>query len=313
MIYQPLNYDKINNIEGHNRVSTMKNRNNRSFCFWERALFQRAASVLEFDFPEEWQGTTKDFIIYVLFKMGYGVVAEDIEHGIFFQPCTLKGYNFYYQPSSVLVSNPEFKDTKEYEIGKECELIKLTPDYIGIWDIIDYYAEKLSLLDNSINISLVTSKFPWVFGAKNKSAANALKKMIDLVNNGNPAIVFDSRISDDAQTKSEPFQYVDLNNGREYIVPKQLQDFQTILNSFDTEIGIPTIPYQKKERMVTDEANSKQIEAIARVTTWLECLTNSINEVNDMFGTNISVKLRYEDMIKEEDSNGFSEDNNSRI
>lgn len=314
MIYQPLNYDKINNINGHVRVSTVKNRNNLSFAFWERALFQRAASVLEFDFPEEWQGNIKDFIIYVLFKCGYGVVAEDSTHGIFFQPCTLNGYNFYYQPTKAIVTNPEMPKSKEYLIHKECELIKLTPDYMGIWDIIDYYAEKLSLLDNAINISLVTSKYPWILGAKNKSSAQAIKKIFDLANNGNPLVVYDQRIQDDPQSKDTPFQFLDLNNGKErYLTPLQLQDFQTILNNFDTEIGIPTIPYQKKERMVTDEANSKQIEAIARVTTWLECLNNSIEEVNEMFGTNISVKLRYEDMIKEDNSNGISKDNDPRI
>lgn len=306
MIYQPLNYNQINNIEGHNRVSSVKNRNNKSFAFWERALFQRAQSVLDFTFPEEWQGTTKDFIIYVLFKLGYGVVAKDNKYGTFFQPCTLKGYNFYYQPSSVIVTNPLLVESKEYEIGKNCELIKLTPDYMGIWDIIDYYAEKLSLLDNAINMSLVTNKYPWIVGAKNKSAAAGLKKIIDLANNGNPLIVFDQRITDDATSKSEPFQFLDLKT--EYMTTAQLQDFQTILNNFDTEIGIPTIPYQKKERMVTDEANSKQLESIARVTVWLECLKTSFDEVNEMFDLGLDVKLRYEEQL-----DGISEDNNDRV
>ena len=30
----------------------------------------------------------------------------------------------------------------------------------------------------------------------------------------------------------------------------KLRDIQTVLNSFDNEIGIPTVPYEKKERMV---------------------------------------------------------------
>ena len=60
-------------------------------------------------------------------------------------------------------------------------------------------------------------------------------------------------------------------------------------NNFNTEIGIPTVPYEKKERMVTSEAESKQIESLARATIWIDTLNNSFIKVNEMFGTNISV------------------------
>lgn len=307
MTYIPLNYEKLNNVVGHYRPSTEKARNNRSFGFWERALFQRANSILEFDFPEDWHGNIKDFIIYVLFKNGYGVVSKDAKFGTYFQPCTLNGYDFYYQPTEAIISNPLLN--KKLEIGKDCQLIKLTPDYMGIWDIIDYYAEKLSLLDNAINISLINNKYSWIVGAKNKSAGQALKKIFDLQNQGEPLIVYNQRISDDMQTKSEPFQFLDFNNSKErYLTPLQLQDFQTILNSFDCEIGIPTVPYQKKERMITDEANSKQIESIARCTVWLESLQNSIELVNDMYDLNISVKLRFDNAL-EVTNNELSENN----
>lgn len=296
-MYTPLNYSQINVACSTNFPSSIKSRDNRSFAFWERALFQRAISIFEFNFPEEWQGNTKDFIIYCLFRYGYGCVAREEQFGTYFQPCTLSGYNFYYQPSEAIVTNPLMVESKIYEIGTDCEILKLTPDYMGIWDIIDYYAEKLSLLDNAINMSLVNSKYPYIFGAKNKAAAQSIKKMLDYVNKGEPAIVYDQRIQDDANSKDEPFQFLDLKVKEHYLTDIQLQDFQTILNNFDTEIGIPTVPYQKKERMVTSEAESKQIESIARCTIWKETLDNSMKQVNNMFDLNLSVKLRFiEDM-----------------
>ena len=42
------------------------------------------------------------------------------------------------------------------EIGKECEIIKLTPDYMGIWDVITYYAEKLACMDDVLG-AIVTN------------------------------------------------------------------------------------------------------------------------------------------------------------
>ena len=75
-----------------------------------------------------------------------------------------------------------------------------------------------------------------------------------------------------------------------YITADLLRDWQTLLNAFDTEVGIPTLPYQKKERMVEDEANSRVIDSITRSTVWLNTLSESIKDINAMFGTNISAK-----------------------
>lgn len=312
MAYIPKNYEKLNMFASHYFPSTIKSRNNRSFAYWERALFQRAQSVIDFDFPDEWSGEIKDFIVYCLFRFGYGCVSENEQFGKFFQPCTLSGYNFYYQPTKAIISNP-LLDTGHSEliIGETCELVKLTPDYMGIWDIIDYYAEKLSNLDNAINMGLINNKYPYIFGARNKSGANAIKKIMDNVNKGEPTIVYDARITDDANTEQEPWQFLDLNVKDHYLTDAQLRDFQTLLNNFNTEIGIPTVPYEKKERMVTSEAESKQVESLARATIWIDTLNSSFEKVNDMFDLNLSASLRFDDMylVNGGVENEFSEDN----
>ena len=67
--YAPLNYDQINAIEGTYSPSMVKSMNNKVFRLWERALFQRAASVIDFNgLPEEWSGGVKNFFIYCLYK-----------------------------------------------------------------------------------------------------------------------------------------------------------------------------------------------------------------------------------------------------
>lgn len=298
-MYKPRFWKEINLKDVFKFPNTIKQRNNIAYDYWERALFQRAISVLEFDFDKVFKGEEIDFILYSLFKRGYGVVAYDDEYGILYQPCTLKGYNLYYQPTSVLISNPLL--SKEFEIHENCELLKLTPDYIGIWDIISYYAGKLAELDNAINISLVNSKYSFVLSGKTKNAVSTLKKIMDKINQGEPSVYIDSRVLDDVKSEDSPFNYLDLNVKERYILDMLLKDFQTILNNFDNEIGIPTIPYEKKERLVEAEAKSKNIESVARCTTWVESLTNSFELINEMFDTNMSVRLRYlEDINIEE-------------
>lgn len=306
-MYTPLNYDAINVINGTYEPSEVKYANNATFAFWQRSLFQRAASTIIFNLPEEWQGEVRDFFLYCLYRYGYVVVFDNVAVGTIFQPCTLRGYNIYYQPTNAIVTNPGLPTVGDLTIGLDCELIKLTPDYKGIWDIINYYAEKLSTLDNAINMSLINSKFAFMLGAKNKNAAQAIKKMLDKVNAGQPAVVYDSDalMPNDPDDKEEPYQLItmvkDLKSN--YITTEQLMDFQTLLNNFDAEVGIPTVPYQKKERMVTAEAESRTIDSTSRSVIWKECLDSSLMKVNKMFNLNISAELRYAESNEEVEDN----------
>ena len=67
MRYTPLNYDQLNAIEGTYFPSMVKSYNNKTFAYWERSLFQRAASVIESELPAEWIGDVRDFFYYCIF------------------------------------------------------------------------------------------------------------------------------------------------------------------------------------------------------------------------------------------------------
>ena len=314
-MYIPLQYDKINLIEGTYQPSPIKNRNNASFDFWVRSLFHRAGSTLIFGVPDYWQGRILEFWYYVLFKYGYLSVQDltDLDEdgekiGMCFNPVGLTGYNFYYQYTKALLSNPVLKDTKELVIGKDCELVTLTPDLMGIWDVLEFYADKLSNLDNAINMSIINNKFAWILGGKTKAATQTLKKLVDKINSGQPAVFYDARIMNDPKDKDTPFQFMQRENLKQsYLTTDQLQDLHTILNDFDAEIGIPTVPYQKKERETAFESQAKQYDGRARSLVWYRCLDSSIKIVNKLYpDLNLSVKLRWgeEYELSENDPSG---------
>lgn len=309
MNYVPLNYEQVNGLTMSYLPSSVKTYNNVHFAYWERALFQRVISTLEFTLPDTWK-RAQDFILYSLFKLGYMCVTDIDKYGLICQPCQVWGFDLYYQPTNARISNPYLQTNNEFIVGETCELLKLTPDFRGVWDIISYYAERLSLIDSAINMSLINSKFPWLLTAKNRSTAQALKKAYDKAQRGEPLIIFDRRVTSDDNGDSA-FEFVDLMMGKErYIVTEQLEDLANIIRSFDTEIGIPTIPYEKKERLVTDEATSKQNEAIARITTWVETFNNSAEIVNEKYGTDISCTIRFENTegVEENESSNNSID-----
>lgn len=298
MGYLPLNYEQINMIAGLIRPSCVKSYNNKTFNFWERALFQRALSVIDFTLPENWTGSIKDLFEFCMFAQGRVAVFESDDYGITFQPCALTGFDWYYRPTNAIVTNPALKsESLDMKIGSEgdCEILKLTPDFYPVWDVLEYYAEKLSTLDNAINMSLINNKYAFMLAAKNKGAAEALKKMLDKVNKGEPAVIVDQRVQDDPNSKTQPWQILDRGNLKEsYMTTDQLADFRTILHNFDTEIGIPTLPIEKKERMIDAEANSLSTDATSRSRVWVETFNSSAIAVNKHFGLNISARLNYE-------------------
>lgn len=287
MFYAPLNYQELNNLAGHYAPSMVKAYNNATYAYWERSLFQRCVSRLETTLPENWEGSRRDFLLFCLLKLGYVFVSYKDSLGYWFQPGTLYGIDFYYQPTEFILANPRANElglASRYELHKDGELLKFMPDYRGIFDTISYYAEKLSTLDNAINMSIINSKFAFMIAAKNKACAEAIKKMLDRINKGEPAVIFDKYLTNEKADDSEPWQFLQIQKLKEnYITDQQLIDFQTILNAFDAEIGINTVPYQKAERFVSAEATSRMVDSQARIITAVECLKSSIKDIKKLY------------------------------
>ena len=290
MFYVPLNTQSLNAIAGHYSPSMVKAYNNATYAYWERSLFQRAVSRLKTILPENWEGSRRDFLLYCLLKLGYVFVSYDNKVGHWFNPGSLYGIDFYYQPTEFILANPKAaaflgkKKDYRFKLHQEGELLKFMPDFMGIFDIISYYAEKLSALDNAINMSIINSKFAFILGAKNKATTEALKKILDKINKGEPSVFIDKVLINDPTTNEAPWQHIELQKLKDnYITDKQLIDFQTILNAFDAEIGINTVPYQKAERFVSAEANSRQNDSQARIVTAIECLKSSIKDIKKLY------------------------------
>lgn len=305
MFYVPLNYQTLNSLAGRYSPSMVKAYNNATYAYWERSLFQRAVSRIRTTLPEEWEGTRRDFLLYCLLKIGYVFVSRNDTLGYWFNPGSLYGIDFYYQPTEFVLANPNankvgLKNTR-FKLHEDGELLKFMPDYMGIFDTISYYAEKLSALDCAINTSIINTKFSFILAGKNKAAVEALKKIFDKINKGEPAVFTDKALMSDPQTQETPFQMLDIQKAKDnYITDKQLIDLQTIINAFDAEIGINTVPYQKAERFVSAEANSRQDDSQARIITAIECLKSSINDIKKLY-PDITLDFNLREEVQEDE------------
>lgn len=289
MEYTPRGYEFINNYNGLYRPTNIHVHDNATFRYFERALYQRVLSRFKFEIPKEWD---EEYFKYVLFNIGYICILDDDKYGVIPQFSTLEGYGIYYQPIRASVNTTLVRKDR-MEIGKDCEIIKINPDYLGITDIIDIYAEKLALLDQGISMSIINNKLGYMVGVKNKAAGETFKKMFDQINEGNPAVVFDKYlVSPNNSPDKDPFYFVDRNLAGNYITDKQLQDNRTIMAQFDTEIGLNNTNFEKKERLVVDEVNANNEEVLARATVWLETMKETMAKANSLFNINMNVEFR---------------------
>ena len=271
----------------------------KEYQYWFRSLLQKVDSSLIFSgIPEGW---SDDFFHLCLWVFGFVAVFKsdrsDLEKfgedGILFQPCTISGFDFYYQPEKCLVSNPKY--TKEFKIGKDAELLKLTPDFLGILDIIDYYATKLAEISKGIDMGLINTKMPVILTASNDAQAETLKKIYDKVQTGDSLVVYkDTTEGDEIIPSKEPFEVWNNDFKQTYIVHNLLEDMQLILDSFYVEIGLP-VAIEKKERLVTSEADFASAQSQARISCWVQTLQESFDKIEKTFGIKMEVTYAAEE------------------
>ena len=283
-------YDFINRYNAHIKPSTVHSQDNATAWYFRRYLIQKILSVFEFDgIPETW---SKDYFLYTLFVWGFIAVVETDKFGVIPQHCSLFGYDVFYRPTNVTIANPLLRGILQPQIGVDCELIKMQPDYGSCWDIVSYYGDLLALSSESLAVNIVNSKLAYVFACDNKTVAESFKKMYDKLNEGNPAVFADSKLFDES---GEPLWTTFQNNLKQnYVAGDMLDDMLKIDARFCTEIGIPNVNLAKASGVTDNEVEANNIDTKSKVSLWLETIKNGLDKVNEMFDLNLSVKLRFE-------------------
>ena len=279
-------YDYINLYNASRSPSTVHGKNSRLRNYVRKYLMQKAISVFKWNIPDEWD---KDYFLYTLYGAGFIAILDTDRYGVICQQCAPGGYNLYYRPSYVIVTNP-LLPTLTLNIDRDCVLVKLQPDYSSICDIVGYYADQLALASEAMGVNLVNTKSGIVFGAENKAQAEAYKKMFDNLSEGDPATVIGKNLlNDDGSPAWFPFV---ASVKESYVTSDILSDMRKIEAMFDTDIGIPNANTDKRERLISDEVNANNVETATRCELWLETVRKEFEKANDMFNLKLSVDWR---------------------
>ena len=283
----PFYYDYKNARNSTINPSTVHVRDTGLQRYFARYLLQKTISVFKWDMPKTW---SRNYLLYTLYCWGYAAVINTDKFGVIPQQCTLGGFDVFYQPKFATIANPLLRGILNPVIGRQCELLRLQPDYGGVMDIVNFYADMLALSAETASTNLLNSKLAYVFASNGKAGAESFKKLYDQIASGEPAAYIDKNLYRDDGTPT--WNFFNQNLKETYIAGDILNDMRLWEMKFDNEIGIPTTNTTKKERLITDEANSSIEESRTKAQLWLDELQECCRKINAMFGIRLWVDWR---------------------
>ena len=300
----PYFYDMMNSVNSHTPQAFMRIHNTGVSRFFKRYLLQDAISIFKWTLPENWDS---DYFRYVLFGFGFLTIFKTDLFGVIPQACTLSGYNVFYRPTKCLVANPLIGSV-ELDINRNCAVLKLSPDYGGVADLVDYYGDLCALTYESLSVNILNSRLAYLIGVEGKSDADTFKAIFDQILSGYPAVVYKKKPPNvnslSKITTADNWQVVLQNLKQTFIAPELFDALNSIRDEFLTAIGVPNLSERKKERVNLVDSNRNTMETQSKIDLWLQELEEGIENAKKMFPEieSLKVEKRYKPEILTEGS-----------
>lgn len=259
--------------------------NNSSYFFYREQLLMKIMGMYRFsNVPEHW-----DIAYLKAHLIQDGIVCVTEKNGVVWPLQTgIAGINVYNQPTECIIANPilgSFRKT----IGEDCVLLNLLRinDYYYTYNrLLTRYALLLAQVDGSLNTTLINSRTNIVFECDTNAEVKSAQKIYDDVSMGKPAIFYNKSGGE------LPKNHLINNVKQTYIGQELLDTKRTIMNEFLTEVGINNVNSEKRERLITDEANANNDEINVSIDMIIEHLQECLDKANAMFGLNVKVEKR---------------------
>lgn len=228
-----------------------------------------------------------------LFDEGRALVFEDKELGLMCLPCDMFGCNVYNDPTHYRATGFNYSKMIPVSEGVLIENNKLR---MPTADAIRYFTDQLYEIVRTRDTNIKTLKLPFVLACTDKDLLTAKKLLEEVENNSWALFTNKNMVNIDEAIRVLP-------TGVKPFTAELTDQYHDIMNEALTYLGINNANTDKRERLITDEANANNqfIESCAEM--FLEARKRACEEINTRFGTNISVELRNK---PEEVTNAFN-------
>ena len=200
----------------------------------------------------------------------------------------------YYMPSGVIVTNPTFMGySYQLKPGEDCAVIYCRDvdrynygrQTGGLFGLISTTAQMLA--DNTISIHVATKnmRLTNLVAADDDNTLASISMAMQKMYDGEPTVPVQNTLLD----KLTAVPLTDRTNTEQLI--QLLQVRQYIYAHFYESIGLKTHDQMKKERLITAELDDGAELAVYNIMDMIDQITAGIEEVNRIFGTDISVRV----------------------
>jgi hypothetical protein len=249
----------------------------------------------------EWEGLPdgieEKHVEQFLFDDGAAIFFRDPEMSYMCLKADVgQGQNVYGEPLGWWATG--FGYHKYYDADK-CVIISNNKPRIATANFIMFYANKLAEVERTADVNVKSCKTPFIFACDDKDVLS-FKQIFAKVDGNEPAVYADRGLNLESL---QVFQ-----TGVKFL-GNDLQDYKhTVENELLTFLGVNNVNVDKKERLITDEAeaNDELIQSFCDIQ--LEARERACKEINEMFGLNVSVKFRRRDVEKSVESVEKSEE-----
>lgn len=213
----------------------------------------------------------------------------------------------YYMPTLYIVANPALKMYKSFSIYSEkkltlvdndvndgeCVLIRNDSEFQGIVPLCNRYASLLVENDITMRQENINARIPVIAAVHGDSQKVALDMMISRVEKGDMSIA----VSDSFDETLRTMPYSTDNNRTTELI----EFHQYCKGAWYNELGLKASFNMKREAISEAEASMNDDILLPLIDNMLSCRKQGIEQVNKVFGTNISVELNsvWEDVIEE--------------
>ena len=265
--------------------------NSATYDDYLKRLEKIALSIFEWtDLPDSMNQRWLERCLY--FK-GMAALLKDKNYGFINTGAVGGGYiNIYGIPTKVNCFSNGYNEMRTVYMGLEKEvdqsdqaiLVMNNWDRIPTCATIELFALRLSKIQRAIDLNIDAQKTPVLILTDDKQRLT-LRNMYEQYDGNAPAIYGDKNIITPDALKV-------LKTDAPYVVDKLTDAKRDIWNEALTFLGISNLSDEKKERLIQAEANSNNEVINLNLESYLAPRKFAAKQFNEIFGTNIDVKVR---------------------